>query len=104
MTIECRLCEVDMTDTKALQSEDKHCVRIENLLKDQNSKFPDKQRYCYDNQLLCYKTFDMGKEYIAVVVPKLLIPTILKEMHDRFGHFGIGKTYSLIKRYYFCPK
>ena len=49
MAIECRLCEVDMTDTKALQSEDKHCVRIENLLKDQNSKFPDKQRYCYDN-------------------------------------------------------
>ena len=25
-------------------------------------------------------------------------------MHDRFGHFGIGKTYSLIKRYYFWPK
>ena len=46
----------------------------------------------------------MGKEYIAVVVLKLLIPTILKEMHDRFGHFGIGKTYSLIKRYYFWPK
>ena len=25
-------------------------------------------------------------------------------MHDHFGHFGIGKTYSLIKRYYFWPK
>ena len=46
----------------------------------------------------------MGKEYKAVVVPKSLIPTVLKEMHDRFGHFGIGKTYSLIMRYYFWPK
>ena len=25
-------------------------------------------------------------------------------MHDHFGHFGIGKTYLLIKRYYFWPK
>ena len=25
-------------------------------------------------------------------------------MHDYFGHFGIGKTYSLIKRYYYWPK
>ena len=25
-------------------------------------------------------------------------------MHDNFGHFGIGKTYSLIKRYYYWPK
>ena len=46
----------------------------------------------------------MGKEYKAVVVPKSLIPAVLKEMLDRFGHFGIGKTYSLIKRYYFWPK
>ena len=38
MTIECRLCEVDMTDTKALQEEDKHCIRIKNLMKDPNSK------------------------------------------------------------------
>ena len=104
MTIECRLCEVDMTDTKALQEEDKHCIRIKNLMKDPNSKFPDRNRYCFENELLCYKTLDMGKEYKVVVVPKSLVPTILKEMHDRFGHFGIGKTYSLIKRYYFWPK
>ena len=25
-------------------------------------------------------------------------------MHDHFGHFAIGKTYSLIKRYYYWPK
>ena len=104
MTVECRLCEIEMTDTKALQNEDKHCIRIKNLMEDQNSKFPERNRYCYENELLCYKTLDMGKEYKAVVVPTSLIPTVLKEMHDRFGHFGIGKTYSLIKRYYFCPK
>ena len=25
-------------------------------------------------------------------------------MHDHFRHFGIRKTYSLIKRYYYWPK
>ena len=25
-------------------------------------------------------------------------------MHNNFGHFGIGKTYSLIKRHYYWPK
>ena len=39
------------------------------------------------------------KEYKAVV-PKALVPMVLKEMLDRFGHFGTGKTYSLIKRHY----
>ena len=29
--------------------------------------------------------------------PKHLVATALKEMHDRFGHCGFGKTYSLKK-------
>ena len=47
---------------------------------------------------------DNGKEYKATVVPKVLVLTVFREMHDHFGHFGIGKTYSLIKRYYYWPK
>ena len=41
------------------------------------------------------------KEYKATIVPKVLIKTVLQEMHD---HFGIGKMYSLIKRYYYWSK
>ena len=104
LTIECRLCEVDMTNTKEMQSKDNHCTRISTLLKDPKSVLPDRHRYFYKDELLCYKTLDLGKEYDAVVVPKELIPTVLKEMHDRLGHFGIGKTYSMIKRYYYWPK
>ena len=39
-----------------------------------------------------------------MIIPKTLIKSILQEMHNHFGHFGIGKTYSLIKRYYYWPK
>ena len=45
-----------------------------------------------------------GKEYKATVIPKTLIKTVPQEMHDHFGHFGIGKNYSLIERYYYWPK
>ena len=101
---ECRLCQVATSDTLALQKEDKHCIRISKLMSDSNNKFPGKDRYSFDNELLCHTNLDNGKEYKAIVVPKSLIPTVLKEMHDKFGHFGIAKTYSLIKRYYFWPK
>ena len=103
-TTECRLCEVDLTDTKALQKEDNFCLRVSQAMNDPSNKFPGIHRYSYDKELLVHTNLDNGKEYKAVVVPKVLIPTILKEMHDRLGHFGVSKTYSLIKRYYFWPK
>ena len=59
----------------------------------------------YDDTGLLYQiNWENSKEYKATVIPKTLIKTILQEMHDHFGHFGIGKTYSLIKRYYYWPK
>ena len=57
-------------------------------MKDKDSKFPDRDRYAVDKGLLYHRNIDNGKEYQAVVVPKVLVPTILKEMHDKFGHFG----------------
>ena len=73
-------------------------------MKDKSSKFPKRDRYKEEKNILYHTNIENGKEYKAVVVPKHLVPTVLKEMHDRFGHFDIGKTYSLTKRYYFWPK
>ena len=39
-----------------------------------------------------------------LLLATIFIRTVLQEMHDHFGHFGTGKTYSLIKRYYYWPK
>ena len=44
--------------------------------------------------LLYHINKENGKEYKATIVPKVLIKTVLQEMHDHFVHFGIGKTYS----------
>ena len=73
-------------------------------MKNKDSKCPDADKYAEEEGLLYHINQENGKEYKAVVVPKALVPTVLKEMHDRFGHFGIGKRYSLIKRHYLLPK
>ena len=101
----CPLCEVDLTDTKSLQQEEKHCIRISKLIADPKNRFHERDSYGYDDKGILYHiNRENGKEYKATVVPKVLVKTVLKEMHGHFGHFGIGKTNSLIKRYYFWPK
>ena len=101
----CPLCEVDLTDTKTLQQEDKHCTRIAKLLNEPKTRFHERDSYGYDDKGILYHiNRENGREYKATVVPKVLVQTILREMHDHFGHFGIGKTYSMIKRYYYWPK
>ena len=72
---------------------------------DPKSRFNERDSYGYDDSgLLYHLNRENGKEFKATVVPKSLIKTVLQEMHDHFGHFGIGKTYSLVKRYYYWPK
>ena len=101
----CPLCEVELTDTKLLQQSDKHCIRIARLMEDPMSRFCERDSYGYDDTGLLYHiNWENGKEYKATVIPKTLIKTNLKEMHNHFGHFGVEKTYSPIKRYYYWPK
>ena len=101
----CFLCEVDLNDTKALQQSDKHCIRIAKLMEDPRSSFHKRDSYGNDDTGLLYHiNSENGKVFKAMAVPKALMKTILHEMHDHFSHFGIGKTHSLIKRYYYWPK
>ena len=101
----CSLCDIDLTNTKELQQSDKHCIRIAKLMADPKSRFNERDSYGYDDSgLLYHLNRENGKEFKATVVPKSLIKTVLQEMRDHFGHFGIGKTYSLVKRYYYWPK
>ena len=72
---------------------------------DPKSNFNERHSYGYDDSgLLYHLNRENGKKFKATVLPKSLIKTVLQEMHDHFGHFGIGKTYSLVKRYYYWPK
>ena len=53
-TVCCPLCEVDLTDTKALQQEDKHFIRIAKLMADPKSRYNERDSYGYDNKGILY--------------------------------------------------
>ena len=68
-------------------------MKISKLMEDLKSRFHEKNSYVYDDTVLLYHiNRGNGKEYKATVVPKVLIKTVPQEIHDHFGHFGIGKT------------
>ena len=99
------MCVADITDTKALQQQDRFCTRIAKMMEDPKSRFNERDSYGYDSTGLSYHiNKENGKKYKATIVPKVLIKTVLQERHGPFGHLSIGKTYSLIKRYYYWSK
>ena len=70
----CPLCEVKLTDMKALQQSDKHCISIAKLMEDPRSRFHERDTYGYDDTGLLYHiNRKNGKEYKATVIPKTLI-------------------------------
>ena len=78
----CPLCVVDINDTKALQQQDRFCTRIAKMMEDPKSRFNERDSYGYDNTGLLYHiNKEIGKEYKATIVPKVLIKTVLQEMH-----------------------
>ena len=74
-------------------------------MEDPKRRFHEKDSYGYDDTgLLYHVNRENSREYKATVLPKILVKTVFQEMHDHFGHFDIGKTYSQIKRHYYWPK
>ena len=64
----CSLCEVDLTDTKALQQTDKHYIRITKLIADPKSRFNERDSCGYDDSgLLYHLNRENGKEFKATV-------------------------------------
>ena len=63
---------------------------------DPKSRFNERDSYGYDDSgLLYHLNRENGEEFKATVVPKSHIKTVLQEMHDHFGHFGIGRLIHL---------
>ena len=60
----CPLCEVDLTNMKALQQSDKHCIRIAKLMEDLRSRFHERDSYGSDDTGLLYHiNRENDKEY-----------------------------------------
>ena len=50
----CQMCVPDITDSKALQQQDRFCTRIDKMMEDPKSRFNERDSYGYDSTGLLY--------------------------------------------------
>ena len=82
---------------KEMQSTDPFCKRIVKRLLNKTAPDHELKTFFIQNGLLYRYTLDHSKDICALVIPKAWRYTILVEIHEKMGHQGNNRTYSLIK-------
>ena len=92
-------CEDNSRDTsvKEMQSTDPFCKCIMKRLLNKTAPKHELDTFFIHNGLLYRYASDHTKDFCALVIPKAWIYTILVETHDKMGHQGNNRMYSLIK-------
>ena len=85
------------TSVKEMQSTDPFCKRIMKRLLNKTAPKHELDTFFIHNGLLYRYVSDHSKDFCALVIPKAWRFTILVETHDKMGHQGNNRTYSLIK-------
>ena len=62
----CPMCVVDITDTKALQQQDRFCTRIAKMIEDPKRRFNERDSCGYDTDGLLYH---INKEMVKSIKP-----------------------------------
>ena len=96
-------CEDNSRDTsvKGMQSTDPFWKCIMKRLPNKTAPKHELDTFFIHNGLLYRYVSDHSKDFCALVIPKACRYTVLVETHDKMGHQGNNRTYSLIKRQYY---
>ena len=89
------------TSIKEMQSTDPFCKCIMKRLLNKTAPKHELNTFFIHNGLLYRYASDHPKDFCTLVIPKAWRCTILVETHDKMGHQGNNRTYSLIKRQYY---
>ena len=92
-------CEDKPKDTsiKKMQSTDPFCKCIMKRLLNKTAPKHEMNTFFIHNGLLYRYTSYHSKDFCTLVIPKAWRYTVLVETHDKMGHQGNNRTYSLIK-------
>ena len=85
------------TSIKEMQSTDPFYKRIVKRLLNRTTSEHDVKTFFIHNGLLYRYASDHSTDFCTLVIPKAWRYTILVETHDKMGHQGNNRTYSLIK-------
>ena len=79
-----------------LQKKDEFCKNIFKQIEKGN--IMNGQLYKIDNKILKRFIVDGNDTYETTIIPRSLIPQILRMVHDKLGHNGTHRTYILLKK------
>ena len=85
------------TSIKEMQLTDPFCKCIVKRLLNKTAPEHELKTFFIHNGLLYRYASDHSKDFCTLVIPKAWRYTILVETHDKMGHQGNNRTYSLIK-------
>ena len=85
------------TSVKEMQSMDPFCKHIMKRFLNKTAPKHELDTFFIHNGLLYRYASDHSKDFCTLVIPKAWRYTILVETHDKMGHQGNNRTYSLIK-------
>ena len=89
------------TSIREMQSTNPFCRCIMKRLLKKTAPEHELKTFYIHNCLLYLYASDHSKDFCTLVIPKAWKYTILVETHDKMGHQGNNRTYSLIKRQYY---
>ena len=81
------------------QQEDEFCKNIFSQIEKGN--LIEGQLYLIKNNILKRNVIDGDDTFETVMIPRTLIPQILKVAQEELGHNGTHRTYILLKRLYY---
>ena len=84
-----------------MQSTDPFCRHIMKRLLNKTAPKHELKTFFIHNGLLYRYASDHSEDFCTLVIPKAWKYTILVETHDKMGHQGNNRTYSLIKQQYY---
>ena len=85
------------TSIREMQSTDPFCRRIKKRLLNKTVPEHELKTFFIHKGLLYQYASDHSKDFCTLVIPKAWKYTILVGTHDKMGHQGNNRTYSLIK-------
>ena len=84
-----------------MQKTDSFCKHISKRLLNGKATHHEVNTFTHVKGLLYNHGSEVGKQFLALVIPKSWKFTILVEAHDKLGHPGNNCTYCLIKHQYY---
>ena len=96
------------SSTRLYQEEDQFCKKKIDILEDRIRVKPKvekktKRMFVIHQQLLYKRTVRGLQTIYALVVPKALVTTVLKAVHEGAAHLGRDKCYSQVKTRFYWP-